>query len=388
MKYKRKIETEIRQCSKSILLLGSRQTGKSTLIQNLSPDLSINLAHEKTFLQFSAQADLLENLLRQKLCKTVFIDEVQRIPSLLNTIQSIIDEHPKKYKFYLSGSSARKLRRGNANLSPGRIVSFNLAPLNSEELNFEYDLKKILAFGSLPGVFIESNLKLKKQILSTYGATYLKEEIQAEALTKNIEGFSRFLYVVAAKHSQFIDFAKMGAQAGITQKTASRFFEILEDTLIIHRLNSFAKTEFRRLVQHPKYYFFDTGVLNALLGNFQISTDRSGELFETFIFNQIQSFFSTRSLNARFSNYRTESGAEVDFIVEFEGAVLVIEVKASKYVGKTDLRDFESFSQIYKKKYEAVVIYQGTYAQSINGVAILPFNEAFQFIIHWIHKMN
>ena len=241
MKYKRSLESTLVSCKKSILLLGPRQTGKSTLLLNLKPELTINLANEKTFLQFSAQADLLENILSQKKYKTVFIDEVQRIPSILNTIQAIIDENPNKYKFLLSGSSARKLKRGNANLLPGRLVSFNLNPLNLEELKFKYNLNKLLALGCLPGILTEQELKLKKQLLMTYSATYLKEEIQAEALTKNIEGFSRFLYVAASKNGQFIDFTKMSSQAGISQKTASRFFEILEDTLIITRINSFAK---------------------------------------------------------------------------------------------------------------------------------------------------
>lgn len=384
MKYKRTIQQELEKSPKSVLLLGPRQTGKSTLINDIGMNFSINLANEKTFLDFSSNADLLENILHNSKHKNIFIDEVQRIPSLLNTIQSIIDDQPKRYKFYLSGSSARKLRRGQANLLPGRVITYYMTALNVEELKFNYNLKSILSYGLLPGIYTEENLKFKKQILSTYSATYLKEEIQAEALTKNIEGFSRFLFVAASRNGDFLDFAKMGSQAGVTQKTASRFFEILEDTLIVHRINSFSKSEYRRLIQHPKFYFFDTGVLNALLGNFQASADRIGLLFETFIFNQIKSLAYSRSLDVRISTYRTEGGAEVDFILELEDQLLAVEVKASKNIGKSDLKGLTSFSEIYPKKFKKLIIYLGDYTQKIDEVEILPLNEAFQYLIDWM----
>lgn len=384
MMYKRRIKEELLQCSKSILLLGPRQTGKSTLIQELSPDLTINLAQEQMFLQFASHPGLLENLIEEKKIKSIFIDEVQRIPSILNTIQSILDSTQKKYKFYLTGSSARKLRRGQANLLPGRVISFFMSPLTLEEISYEEDLKSLLSFGTLPGIMSEKEIKIKKQLLTTYSSTYLKEEIQAEAFTKNIEGFSRFLFVAAAMNGRHVDFAKMGSQSYITQKTATRFFEILEDTLIISRLNAFSRTEYRRLIQHPKFYFFDVGVLNALLGNFQISPDRKGNIFETFIFNQIQSMIHSRAMNMRFSTFRTSSGGEVDFLLEYEDKVLAIEVKASSNVGRTDLTGFQSFSEIYKKPFDKMVVYIGENALKIEGVRILPYKTALQEIIKWL----
>jgi predicted AAA+ superfamily ATPase len=386
MMYKRRLCVEILNCKKSILLIGPRQTGKSTLIRSLDPELIINFADEKTFLQFSAQPDLLINILQFKKPKTIFIDEVQRLPSILNTIQALLDENINKFKFYLTGSSARKLRRGNANLLPGRIVSFQMTPLSIEELEFEFDLKKILSLGLLPGILIEKDLKTRKQVLTTYSGSYLKEEIQAEALTKNIEGFSRFLFVAASRNSQFVDFAKMGSQAGVTQKTATRFFEILEDTLIVTRLNAFAKTEYRRIIQHPKFYFFDTGVLNGLLGNYQVSEDRIGELFETFIFNQIQSFCFSRSLDIRLSTYRTEAGAEIDIIMQYEDYLLAIEIKASKNIGRSDLKGFASFSEVYSKSFAKLVIYLGSHSQKIDNVEVHPVVEGLQYIIRWVEK--
>ncbi|MGZ3773523.1 MAG: ATP-binding protein, partial [Pseudobdellovibrionaceae bacterium] len=269
-------------------------------------------------------------------------------------------------------------------LLPGRIITYYMTPLNVEELKFSYMLKDILAYGTLPGIYTEDNLKLKKQILSSYSATYLKEEIQAEALTKNIEGFSRFLFVAASRNGDFLDFSKMGSQAGITQKTASRFFEILEDTLIVQRVSPYSKSEYRRLIQHPKFYFFDTGVLNALLGNFKVSEDRIGGLFETFIFNQIKSLIYTRSLDIRISTYRTEGGAEIDLILEYEGQVMAVEIKASKNIGKSDLKGFNSFAEIHPKPFKKLVIYLGEYAQKMDDIEILPLNEAFKYFDQWI----
>ena len=287
MIYNRLLIDKLKKSTKSVLLLGPRQTGKSTLIKSLTPDLAFNFASEKTFLEFSSQPDLLEKILKSEKPKTVFIDEVQRIPTLLNTIQAILDDGPQRPRFYLTGSSARKLKRGQANLLPGRMISFNLGPLVDQECQDDLTLAHVLAFGSMPGILTEKEVRAKKEILRSYAGTYLKEEVQAEALTRNIEGFSRFLMVAASKSGEFLDFAKLGSQASISQKTSSRFFEILEDTLIVTRLQPFAKSETRRLIQHPKFYFFDVGVLNGLLGNFTVSEDRKGLLFEHFIVNQI-----------------------------------------------------------------------------------------------------
>ena len=383
MMYLRPLSKIIVKSSKSVLLLGPRQTGKSTLIKGLNPDLTINLSREKTFLDYASNPTLLENTLAAGRIKSIFIDEIQRIPSLLNTVQSIIDDSPKKYKFYLTGSSARKLKRGSANLLPGRIIAFNLSPLTIEELGADFNLKQALSTGTLPGIYSHANLKEKKLILSTYGATYLKEEIQSEALTKNIEGFSRFLFIAASKNAEFLDFAKMGALANITQKTASRFFEILDDTLIVHRLNAYAKSDFRRLIQHPKFYFFDNGVLNALLGNFNVSEDRKGMLFETFVVNQIKSWANSQAIDLRMSTYRTDGGAEIDVILEADGKTLALEIKHTKNIGNSDVSAFTSFAKIHPQKFKKMLIYTGEHLQKINDVEIYPTIQGFKKICEY-----
>lgn len=375
---KRNIHSSILKSKKSILLLGPRQTGKSTYIRNLSPDLAINLAHEPTFLDFARNPSELEERLALTKGKYIFIDEIQRLPKLLNTIQSLIDENPSKYKFYLTGSSARKLRRGHANLLPGRIHTFHLGPLVTSELKYQLETKEALSTGLLPGIWVESDKYEKEKTLESYAATYLKEEIQAEALSRNLEGFSRFMFIVAAEAGKFLDLSKLASQAKIPRQTAVRYFEIMEDTLIIRCCEPFGKSERKRLIQSPRFFFFDTGVLNGLLNNFIVSQDRVGALFEHLIFNQLIHSCNGKDKKMRISSYRTEHGAEIDFILELNKKVYAIEVKASTNVGRSDLRGFDSFSKYYGKKFESFVLYLGKVSRKVDGVTILPWQQFFK----------
>jgi len=365
---------------KSILLLGPRQTGKSTLIKKLSPDLTLDLADEQTYVDFVRNPSELKERLAVRNYKTVFIDEVQRLPSLLNTIQSLLDHKPSPPRFYLTGSSARKLRRGQANLLPGRLHTYQLGPLSCRELDYKLDTRSAMETGTLPGIYTEKTFEEKTKSLRSYGSTYLKEEIQAEALTKNLEGFSRFLFVAAQCSGQFLDLSKLASEAQITRQSAIRYFEILEDTLIVNRCSSFSKSERKRLVQHPKFFFFDTGVLNALLGNFKASDDRKGFLFEHLFFNQILAGASARDLEVRVSTYRTEHGAEVDFIVEVNNKVWAIELKASKNVGPHDLRGLKNFSQFTKKPHQTVVAYCGEIEKKMGKTLIAPWQKVIQMM--------
>jgi predicted AAA+ superfamily ATPase len=199
--------------------------------------------------------------------------------------------------------------------------------------------------------------------------------VQAEALTKNIEGFSRFLYLVAATTGQFLDLNKLSSEAAVPRQTASRFFEILEDTLIVARLPPFAKSERRRLVQHPRYFLFDTGVLGGLLESFTVSPDRVGPLFEQLLFNQLQTTAWSFDEPIRISSYRTGAGAEVDFIVETSGIVWAIEAKASGNVGLDDLSGLRSFAHFFGKPCRLIVAYLGDTRRNIEQVEVWPWQE-------------
>ncbi len=366
----RDLENTLQTSKKSILLLGPRQTGKSTLINNLKPDLKFNLANEGVYLDFARNPRELEERLLHLKTKTIFIDEIQRLPTLLNTVQSLIDDNPH-YKFYLTGSSARKLKRGHANLLPGRIHTYYLGPLVQSETDL--DIKQVLATGSLPGIWTEKNLQERTKTLKSYSATYLKEEIQAEALTKNIEGFSRFLFILAATSGKYTDLTKLSSEAQIPRQTAVRFMEILEDTLVARRCEAFSKSQRKRLIQIPRMFFFDTGVLNGLLNNFSVSSDRIGHLFEHFIFNQLTDMAHSQDKDIRISGYRTEHGAEVDFIIETQKEVIALEVKASHQVHSSDLSGMKSFSDYFGKKCKKIVVYMGYAPKMIDKVEILPW---------------
>ena len=344
-------------------------------MQSLQPNLAVNLALESTFLEFARNPDELPQRLAATPQRTVFVDEVQRLPGLLNTIQAILDG-PGAPKFYLTGSSARKLRRGHANLLPGRLHTHYLGALTAQELGYGFDLTRALATGTLPGIWTEPDEEERRKTLRSYASTYLKEEIQAEALTRNIEGFSRFLFVVATAAGQFVDFTKLASEAGISRLSAMRYFELLEDTLIVRRCDAFRRSARKRLVQSPRFFFFDAGVLNGLLGNFTVSADRIGMLFEHFLFNQITALAAAHDVDARISSYRTSHGAEVDFILQWgERSLMAIEVNVSTQITSSDLRGLRSFADYYGKRHHPMVIYQGAQRKQINDIDITPWQD-------------
>ncbi len=377
---KRTLAQTLAKSKKSILLLGPRQTGKSTLMTSLEPDLTINLAHEATYLDFLRDPRLLESRLGpyEKKRSLIFIDEVQRLPSLLNTIQVIVDQASNKFRFLLTGSSARKLKRGHANLLPGRIHSFYLGPLTASELSFNMDSKQVLSSGCLPGVLTDESTDSKEKTLKTYAATYLKEEVQAESLTRSLEGFARFLHVAAEWAGHFLDLSKMASAAQVPRQSAVRYFEILEDCLIVWRIPSFSQSLTRRLVQHPKFYFFDVGVWNGLLRNFQVSGDRIGPLFEHLVMTQVIHGSHHLDADFRISTYRTEHGAEVDLIVENKDGLFAIELKASKNIASHDLRGLKYFSEVYRKKHRSLLFYLGEERRKLDGVDILPWQQGLR----------
>lgn len=360
-----------------MLILGPRQTGKSTLVKSLEPSYIINLADEETFLEYLSSPSLIKNVIGKH--KNIFIDEVQRIPSLLNTIQSLIDNDPK-LRFYLTGSSARKLKRGKANLLPGRVVSFSVGPLSLNELGDKFNLEKALSVGLLPGIYLEEDEFDAKKTLRSYAINYLKEEIQAEALTRNLEGFSRFFNVITSRSGEYLDLSKFSNQAMIERMSAKRYFDILVDTLIVEELGPFTKSAKKRLVQHPRYFLFDVGVLNGALSNFIVSPDRIGMLFEHLVLQLLLSEAKSYDEDYRISNYRTDRGSEVDFILEIKNKVFAIEVKATRTIHTKDLNGLKNFRDFYGKNHFPMIIYLGEKELEIDDILVLPISKAIEFI--------
>lgn len=339
------ISPEIRKSQKSILLIGPRQTGKSTLISSLKPDLSINLSDELEYMNHSSNPSELGKFIEIQKAKSIFIDEVQRIPKILNTVQSFVDKD-KSLKFYLTGSSARKLKRGGGNLLPGRILNYYLGPLVSSELNYKMNTAHALSRGCLPEIYLSSQKDSWEKLLMSYAANYLKEEIKAEALVRNLESFARFLQEVTLSVAQFVDYNKISKSAKISRHAVPRYFEILEDTLVGSRVFPYPELMASEdLIKHPKFYFFDNGVYNGLLKNFVASADRIGKLTEQLVFNQMLHSSWAHDKNCEFFTFRTRKGIEVDFVIKVENKIFGIEVKNSENLNS---EDFDGLSYLQK----------------------------------------
>jgi predicted AAA+ superfamily ATPase len=379
----RLISQEIQRTSKSILLLGPRQTGKSTLIRSLKPDLEINLARESEYLSFASSPNELEERIgASNRIKTIFVDEVQRLPSLLNTIQALLDEaktEGRPLKFYLTGSSARKLKRGQANLLPGRVLNFELGTLAAAEVDYAMQTRKALELGCLPEPYLESSRDDAERILESYAGSYLKEEIQSEALSRNLEGFSRFLTTAAASSGQFLDFSKIANRAKLSRTSTVRYFELLEDTLIAYRLDPYPDAADADQVKHPKYYFFDPGVLNGLVRNFSASPDRIGNLFEHLLVCQFKSSARARATKIEVHGFRTRGGLEVDFIVKLPSGIWAIEAKATSHASESDATSLELFRKYAPKGTQFVVAtLSGPERKLRSGTRILPWQKLLQ----------
>ncbi len=365
----------LQKSSSSVLLLGPRQVGKSTLMKVLKPIYSINLMEENLFLSYAKDPALILREIRAlEKPGLVVIDEVQRVPKLLNQVQVLIDEK-KGFRFLLSGSSARKLKRGHANLLPGRVRVEHLYPLSFRELGAKFSLEKALRIGTLPGIYLNS--RDGEALLESYGQTYLREEIWAEALTQNLGAYARFLDVAAEMSGQWVNYSKVSGDSEIPKETLRRFYGLLEDTLIVHRIPSFRpKKKSRRVQQREKFLFFDLGVRNALLGLHQskASPTERGSLFEQWIGLQILQFASEEHKPWKLSSFRTDVGLEVDWIVEAPKKIYAVECKSGKNVSAGDFKAMEVFETFALKPVEKIVVYGGQTSQKYSSnAAIYPF---------------
>ncbi|MDI6731673.1 MAG: ATP-binding protein [Candidatus Margulisbacteria bacterium] len=364
---------------KSVLILGARQVGKTTLLQKLPLVKLINLADEAIFISYAKDpAKLIREVNAMTGQGMIAIDEVQRVPKILNAVQVLIDDH-SPFRFILTGSSARKLKRGHANLLPGRIIIEYLDPLTIEEMGGEFDIERALQLGSLPGIYLDRDSDM--DLLESYAITYLKEEIQAEALTRSIGSYSRFLDIAAEASGQWINYSKLSNDAEIPKETIRRFFTILEDTLVAFRIPSFRpKRTRRRVSQRDRYIIFDTGVRNALLKLHRspLSPAEKGSIFEQFAILQTIYYNRSNKKGWEIFSYRTEGGAEVDFIIDAGDSLVAVECKAGRNVSEAELAGFKSFESVAHKPVKKYVIYQGENRQQFsNKVLAVPIRDFF-----------
>ncbi len=373
--------------TQSFFLFGPRGSGKSTLLQaqfKKSEVLWIDLLSQRTEFELSQDPDRLLDLWKIEKPKWIIIDEVQKIPRLLDVVHKGIEEH--KIRFALTGSSARKLKRGGANLLAGRAVEKQVFPFCSFELRSNFDLHKSLEIGLLPKLWDETELSKADQVdyLYSYVHTYLKEEIAAEQLVRNLDPFRRFLIAAAQSNSKIVNYSKIERDAGVSQHQASRHFEILVDTLIGFYLEPFAHSPRKRKIQHSKFYFFDTGVVRALQNRageiLTASSYEYGDLFETFILNEFIKLRSALSLRWNYSYLRTHGDQEIDLIIERpKGLPILVEVKSTTQIQKDDIK---SFSRLAKdiKHHQTYWLSNSNDELEIDGVRCIHWQKGLQEI--------
>jgi len=372
----------------SCFLLGPRQTGKSTLVRSLLPARSwtVDLLQHDTFLRYSkdpAQFRLEAEEQVRAGHRTIFIDEIQKVPALLDEVHGLIERTGAR--FILTGSSARKIKRTGANLLAGRALMRRLHPLTLREVEDRFELDRTLRFGALPAVVTGSDEEAR-ELLAAYAQTYLREEIQAEAVVRNLGGFGRFLDVAAAQCGDILNYTAVGRDASLGTRTVQEYYQILEDTLIGFRLDAWRRSPRARLVAHPRFYLFDTGVTNALNQRLTAGLDAAtrGRLFEQWAVLECARMVDYLNVEVKLYYWRTNQGAEVDLLMERHGRlILALEIKAKKRVVSADLSGLRSFAEAHPRV-PCVVLALVPEEYRVGDARVLPYRRFFQRFEQWL----
>lgn len=354
--------------AKSHFLLGPRQTGKTTLVRETLPDVRVyDLLDSSVFLTLSRDPSLLSEQLPPDV-RTVVIDEIQRLPVLLNEVHRLIES--RGIHFLLTGSSARKLRQGGVNLLGGRARTKFLHPLTSDELGERFDQEDAIERGTIPSIYFSDDPAAD---LEAYAGTYLQQEVVAEGATRNVQAFSRFLRVAALCNATVVNFTNVANDAQVPRTTVYEYFEILKDTLVLHELPAWRQSVKRKPLVSSKYYFFDVGVASALQGRtLRPGTPEFGPGLETYVMHELTAYSDYRTGEpVRF--WRSSSGFEVDFIL---GDHTAIEVKAKRHVSERDLKPLRMLAE--EGAFERYIcVCRERRARRRDGILVLPFEEFF-----------
>lgn len=383
------------QKGKSLLILGPRGSGKSFYLQSLLKDLGtptfhLDLLKSEHFEKYLKTPEHLRKeiafQLKDKKKLFVFIDEIQKVPKLLNEVHSLIETYKEVCPFILTGSSARKLKKADSNLLAGRALYFPFYPFNHQEVDFSLSLDQILQFGTLPESFCEKDLSLRLAYLKTYTQLYLKEEILQEALVRNIAGFTKFLEVAAFMNASPIKYSKLAKQVNMHASSIQGHYQILEDTLLAIRLPAFTNSIKKQLQHMPKYYFFDNGVLNSLRGELNTelkeSSYRYGQLFENLVVNEIYRLNRLEGYDYSIYHYRTNHGVEIDLILQknIKSPPIAIEIKSSPNPSYQDVKSLNTLLEEYPQA-KRYVLCRCEYPYEDNGIVFLPFLDGIKQVL-------
>ena len=361
--------------NRSFFLFGPRATGKTTWLNSSLPadsTLTFDLLLEEAFLPLVRDQKYFRDKIEGSQAEWIFVDEVQKIPSLLNQVHHLIQKHGSRYKFALSGSSARKLKRLNSNLLAGRVIRREFFPLTAREQGKDFLLERALSVGNLPGVLMDP--KYSVDILESYVHTYLAQEIHQETLVRDIEPFARFLKIAAIMNGEILNVSNIARDAAIGRTTAERYFSILVDTLMGVFVQPWRSRVRVKEIAHPKFYLFDTGVARGMTGRLREKVDgmERGALMEALTLHEIRAWASYSNSGGEVFFWRTPGGAEVDFIWSRGSNHVGVEVKASASWRRewgTALKELLAM----KKLKRGFGVYGGQEVLKDGPLTILPF---------------
>ncbi|MBI4582512.1 MAG: ATP-binding protein [Planctomycetes bacterium] len=354
---------------KSFFLFGPRGTGKSFWVRHRFPEACyFDLLEAEHYQELLASPQRLEKKIPPGFEDWVIIDEVQRIPEILNEVHRLIEL--KRHRFILTGSSSRKLKRKGVNLLAGRAATLSLHPLTAKELGGDFDLRHSLQYGQLPGVYVEKDPKL---YLNSYVKTFLREEVQQESLTRNLSAFSRFLETASFSQGAQLNISSVARECHVERKVVEDYFTILEDLLLATRLPVFTKRAKRQVVAHPKFYFFDVGIFRILRprGPLDSREELEGAAFESLLFQELRALNDYLQLDYRLHYWRTAGGQEVDFVLYGERGLLAFEVKRTSRLVDGDFKSIGMFLDDYPMA-RTFLVHGGAKAYWEGKIRVLP----------------
>ena len=364
----------------SFFLFGPRGTGKSTWLKRTYPEaLVLDLLNPETFRSFTAKPERLQNLVNAQPEKSVVvIDEVQKVPQLLPVVHSLLEQaHPPQ--FVLTGSSARKLRRTGINLLGGRALLCRMHPFMAAERGAAFSLDEALRLGLVP--LVREALE-PERTLASYAALYLKEEVQAEGLTRNVGAFARFLEVVSFSHASVLNVSNIARESEIQRKVVESYLQILEDLLLSFSIPVFSKRANRAMSVRPKFYYFDTGVFCSLRpkGPLDRPEEIHGAALEGLVAQHLRAWADYGEKDASLFFWRTRGGLEVDFVLYGESVFQAIEVKNTSHIRPKDLRGLKEFEKDYPQA-ERILLYRGQERLRVDGIHCLPTEEFLRALV-------
>ncbi len=357
----------------SFFLFGPRGTGKTTWLKQRFPDaLYLDLLDHALYLELLTRPQRLRELIPPRHDDWIVLDEVQRVPLVLNEVHRLIES--ERRRFILTGSSARSLRRRGVNLLAGRARTYHLYPLTAVEAGTDFSLERALVHGQLPSVYSQPD---PDRYLASYVESYLRQEIIEEGRTRNLAAFSRFLESASFSQAGILNVAQVAREVGVDRKTAAGYFDLLEDLLIATRVPIFTRRAKRRMTTHPKFFLFDAGVYRTIrpTGPLDSPEEIDGAALETLVFQELRAHIAYRSLDLELFTWRTGADAEVDFVAYGGDGLFAIEVKRSRRIRRADLQGLTQFKSDYPMA-RCVLLFGGDRREYRGDIELLPTAEA------------